>query len=768
MDPEQEVRLRASRRRRHRARTQREEPNAAEGRAAAVARRPARATATAAAANVNAGGAGAMAPWRGSASGRSRGCTAAADARAARALPSARRGRQAGCVRRPALALAASLLSPWVAVAQTQYFEILPYRDPTQCERMQCLARRLDHCRDHLEGFYLREKGCNGRQICTECTYGDGDTPTICKCENPPYSVEVRYGEECNAGKVCAPGEGICFRPCDTFLHVTTCPEDYCKWDRLTYKCVKRPATVKRIPWRMADYQDTIYKQAETIVQDTPVEIFPLDFADFQFLADGYRIRDRLLENLTHLETVFLQLDGDNNGMLNKSEYSGLPVVFRNIDTAVANQLAKSRRLEEELDAESAKDAAEMQADVHRRLQANPSADVDSEVRRLQSTNNGNLAVPQIYKPPEIITPETCGALRPRRYYCSFDVACKVSCKECGWKSATDEVFSTCVRPTPAVCAADGGQLYCESDKSCHPPSNCENCVDRPIVDHSLSQCLALWWKPEPLEYWTNWVCRHRNKNGMPCRNDQDCIYGLRRCLNQKCMPKQPYNANHTCESDFDCPHMGYYCPKDPTGGENPYWIQYCRKQRSVGMTCTEDRECAPDLRCNSGEPQPRCRRLFSLEAGSPSNHDELCTLGWRDRNNKCAPPARSKEAGRPCDSDRDCTTTDMTGRTGRCVCKDWWEKDEAKYCEPVVGDYKKHQENLRDFLSFIATKCGSFWTEKECFSVYGNQVRVLKLRHECERQRLSGGPFLPPSDCGIDDYDRFGDKCAKLAELER
>ena len=33
------------------------------------------------------------------------------------------------------------------------------------------------------------------------------------------------------------------------------------------------------------------------------------------------------------------------------------------------------------------------------------------------------------------------------------------------------------------------------------------------------------------------------------------------------------YNANQTCESDFDCPHLGFYCPSDPTGGQNPYWV---------------------------------------------------------------------------------------------------------------------------------------------------------------------------------------------------
>lgn len=37
--------------------------------------------------------------------------------------------------------------------------------------------------------------------------------------------------------------------------------------------------------------------------------------------------------------------------------------------------------------------------------------------------------------------------------------------------------------------------------------------------------------------------------------------------------PPSRYNANQTCESDFDCPHLGFYCPSDPTGGQNPYWV---------------------------------------------------------------------------------------------------------------------------------------------------------------------------------------------------
>lgn len=246
----------------------------------------------------------------------------------------------------------------------------------------------------------------------------------------------------------------------------------------------------------------------------------------------------------------------------------------------------------------------------------------------------------------------------------------------------------------------------------------------------------------------------------MPCRSDQDCTYGLKRCLGNACQPLQPYNANLTCANDFDCPHLGYYCPADPTGGENIYWVQYCRRQKQKDETCKEDRECSPDTRCNTAEPQPRCRRYFSLDIGIPSKDDTLCALGWRDRFNKCAPPAKSKEAGRTCDSDRDCVTTDATGRTGSCRCKAWWDKDDSKYCNPVTGDYEDHWTKRRDYVGFRASKCGSFWSEHECLKIWGNEAQVLKLNMQCETQKLSGGPYLPPEDCNVVDPKKFPDYC--------
>mmetsp|Transcript_15856 Transcript_15856/g.34807 ORF Transcript_15856/g.34807 Transcript_15856/m.34807 type:complete len:473 (+) Transcript_15856:267-1685(+) len=471
-------------------------------------------------------------------------------------------------------------------------------------------------------------------------------------------------------------------------------------------------------------------QQGNGIVDATEDAYFPMVFEQLRAMSEGYRIRGRLLENITTLENIFYNLDTNNDGYLIQTEYHQLPTVLAELDTAVAN-----------MQAQEAVAAAEAQ--------------MNATGRRLQQENT-------------TVTAEICNSKRPRQYFCSFDVSCKTDCRECGWKSATDRAFSTCVIPTPDACHADGEKVYCASDELCHEPGDCSKCVDRPIVDHSLHQCLALWWDAEPLTERRNWVCRDRNKVGMPCRHDQDCIHGMRRCLGGACAPFQPYNPNMTCNTDLDCPHLGYYCPSDPTGGVNPYWIQFCRTQKTEGMTCNEDRECSPELRCNTGEPVPRCRTLFSLEIGMPAASDIFCSFGWRDRNGKCAPPAKSKEAGRTCDTHSDCVTTDITGRTGECRCKAWWDRGDSKYCEPVSGDYFHHQETLRDYYWFRASKCGAFWTEEECLRIWGDEAEILKVEVECERQQLSGGPYLPPTDCLIQDEERFGDACAKLEALKR
>jgi len=459
-----------------------------------------------------------------------------------------------------------------------------------------------------------------------------------------------------------------------------------------------------------------------------------MSFKYFKTSAEGYRINGILIDNLTTFENFFLAMDENVDGYLSQTEYATLPTVLTTLE---AQAIQYGRRLMEE------EERMELEAIARRRLQTTDDEDANT-----------------------VITPEYCNSKRPRQYYCSFDVSCKSDCRECGWKSATDTAYSACVRPTAETCWADSQKIFCESDQLCHESGDCSNCADRPIVDHSLHKCLALWWDSKPLTTMADWICRYRNKNGMPCQSDQDCIHGLRRCLQGTCASFQPYNVNHTCTSDYDCPHIGFYCPSDPTGGANQYWIQYCRQQGDAAMTCDEDRECKPDLRCNTAESPSRCRRLFSLDIGALASVDELCKHGWRDRDFKCAPPAHSKRLGRPCDYDTECETTDSSGRSGECVCKTWWESSNPKYCNPVAGDYSNHLEKLRDYLFFRAENCGGFWTEAECLRIYGSTAQTLRLEYLCETQSLVGGPFQPDPDCGIEDEDRFPDYCSQLAAL--
>lgn len=560
--------------------------------------------------------------------------------------------------------------------------------------------------------------------MCTNCAYGNSTVPAICHCENPSYGVKVGYGQNCGLGLECA--EGFCFRPCETFLHMTSCPNgpgDHCQWDSETKLCKDRPAAVRDDDSMWVRSQDGKARPAEQeagdIVDDTDSAVFPMAFDYFRMSALGYRVLGVLIDDLTSFRSIFFELDSNVDGYLQQNEYAKLPEVFGKLEVQARNaSLTQRRRLQE-------------------------------------------------HSAPEVaITPEVCNAKRPRQFYCSFDVSCKTDCRECGWKTATSRAFSACVRPSPEACFADAEKIFCESDQLCHEQGDCSNCADRPIVDFIQRKCIQLWWAERPLVQMKDWVCRDRNKVGMPCRADMDCVYGMKRCLLGVCQPFQPYNPNQTCVEDVDCPHLGFYCPRDPTGGSNRYWVQYCREQGSELMTCKADRECNPDMRCNTAESPHRCRRLFSLPIGAPSRLDELCSYGWRDMSWKCAPPAKSRRLGRSCDSAEDCSTTDMSGRTGECVCKSWWEKGDPKYCEPVSGDYTGHQEKLRNYLDFMSKKCGTFWSEHECLRVFGSQALKLKLEYECEKQKLVHGPFLPRADCEIIDQDRFPDSCDRLQKL--
>merc|ERR1712193_526074 len=159
-------------------------------------------------------------------------------------------------------------------------------------------------------------------------------------------------------------------------------------------------------------------EQAPRIVENTPKGYFPMDFKEFSESAKGYEIRGLPLEELVLLESLFISLDDNNDGVLSEKEFSGLPLQLRGLNAKAA-------------------------------LKGNHSSSEPSRYGRRLIAVNGS------------VSPETCNEQKPRKVYCSFDVSCKENCSTCGWKSAVDRKFYLCVQPTPATCSLDSGQVYC-------------------------------------------------------------------------------------------------------------------------------------------------------------------------------------------------------------------------------------------------------------------------------------------------------------------
>ena len=170
-------------------------------------------------------------------------------------------------------------------------------------------------------------------------------------------------------------------------------------------------------------------------------------------------------------------------------------------------------------------------------------------------------------------------------------------------------------------------------------------------------------------------------------------------------------------------------------------------------------------------------------------------------RDGKCAPPAQSKQArspgrgarfrawglgslqvrfpsfpqaGRSCDTDLDCETTDETGRMGSCTCKArcavlaslsehrsssqaWWDKDDPKYCMPVAGDYSRHQEALRNYLWFrrgaTRSTCIKFRASGARFA--GQRIVAIsgRSKNACASSATRPGAFLPTCVCNYVNY---------------
>jgi hypothetical protein len=485
------------------------------------------------------------------------------------------------------------------------------------------------------------------------------------------------------------------------------------------------------------------------MVQDITRSSFPMTFSDFERGSQGYMIGGiggYHLHEIVPIDVLFVQLDLDANGLLTHLEFSNLPVLLGDAEKA-ADKLtaeAEARMLESAWQ-------RRLQDSVLSYREPNPAANPDIEAKVCKADGD--------------------------RIYCPLDMTCKPpgDCSTCGWKTAVDFEESTCVQPSTIACKNDNGKTFCPTDMSCHPPGNCSNCPSMSIADHAQHKCLEPWWEEKPRDTWTSWICRHRKKVGMTCVNDMDCLYGTRRCLLGKCQSLQPYNSEHTCSEDLDCPHVGYYCPTDPTFGEDPYFVQFCRRQRESGDKCSVDRECEPGTVCNDVERPKRCRGFFSIPTWTDECGDNckakdpnLCVTGWTDKFDRCTVPAKSKSFGRSSGKDSDCETTDQTGKSGNCTCKAWWDGGEPKYCLPVFGDMINEGERVRDWIYFKKENCGNFWSDDECVEEFGEDARCLLKKLNCEVQTLSNGPYLPPPGCAdLRTQDRYENHCECSSEAD-
>ncbi|CAD7962019.1 unnamed protein product [Amoebophrya sp. A120] len=432
-------------------------------------------------------------------------------------------------------------------------------------------------------------------------------------------------------------------------------------------------------------------------------------------------------------------------------------------------------------------------------------------------------------------------------FYCSLKQNCVHDChRDCGWKAVNDRNTQQCLPANPENCEKARQGHFCPNLNKCF--FNCrKDCPLEPIADYKGNTCREPWWTeiksggssknvtsttgaaaPANIkaataeELLAPGVCRYRRKTGQACLQDQDCLYGLRRCVlispftqpggqlpllfeddseSQKkfpvvypiekgpvgvCAPLQPYNELHRCKHHLDCPHVGYYCPPDMTGLDG-FYLRYCRKQLSVNSKCQFDFECEELTLCNKAEHLSigKCRRLFSLPLGHTSSDKDLCQSGYMNQNFVCAVSPKSKRAGRGCERDQDCTSTDpfevnifkaiseqagsrgssasTQGKTfhqphrgaSTCQCRNWWSdsKRQSRYCTSTEGDIPR--DARRDWLYFQHTKCGKFWSEKECLQTFGTQAKILYYRYKCLKTVLSvaepGGVAMKLADKKFD-----------------
>jgi hypothetical protein len=142
--------------------------------------------------------------------------------------------------------------------------------------------------------------------------------------------------------------------------------------------------------------------------------------------------------------------------------------------------------------------------------------------------------------------------------------------------------------------------------------------------------------------------CVTRGDIGAVCASDLDCLRGTR-CDAGTCVA---LSIGGRCSDEGGCP-IGSECDNDDlcTPSPSPTYV-------TVGGVCDDERECRPDLRCNTNVGQGKCvpRNPCSFWSLSDSEHGhgDLCAEGLEcNSHDVCAVP---RGEGDECDNSVDCT----------------------------------------------------------------------------------------------------------------
>lgn len=588
-------------------------------------------------------------------------------------------------------------------------------------------------CSRSIPGLYrYLGPACSAGFSCTACSESPLSGEIECVCEKLPFRTVSQYGQACGLSSDCSIGS--CFRPCSTYLFSPDCPVDRCAWSlNPTGGTCTDFVRVAPLPvWTEVvaglPPNETMRGQAIVKACEENNLMFPITYSALSRASANYMVQNQAsLQSLLPLDIFFMLLDADLSGQISKAEFSALPTVLASIAPSRVEEFA-FRRL----------------ADSTQLLPALTGSDI---ALCLNLTSDSAPSLVAACADPNL-QGLICNA-DEGKFYCHLTGTCLARCSEgCSWLNA---VNSTSFRCTPASIFTCKNNFFCPSLSSC--VSDCSTCSGGLQHPDTLGRvCRSLWWGSLPPE--TGWVCGFRKSAGQACQGDMDCVYGSRIC-SDVCLP-----ASSTCSVDRDC-GIGQYCPNDPTGGEDPFYVKNCKPQGKEGDFCQVDGDCGGEFRCNLGA----CRRLFSISEKIFVLDPLLCTSGQTGVDGACSAVAfKSRRVGQACTRDEDCPTYDESGSLGSCECVGWWDSSASacKRCTPVFGDFSDHGINLKKFLSDKATYCASFWTLDECRSESGS-VESSYNRYMCERQRLAGGVSLLSPDSGCFDDKAVKDYCALL-----